>query len=435
MRIAVFGMGYVGCVSAACLTDLGHEVIGVDVNRDKLAMVREGRSPVIEPGLDALLAKGVAGGKLTVCENPAAAVAASDLSMICVGTPSRANGDLDTTYIHHVVEEIGTGLRKERSQPHVIAIRSTLLPGVLVEQVIPALERASGLRAGVGFGVCGNPEFLREGSAIDDFRRPPFTVIGQLDEASGDVVAQAYAGIGAPVFRLSLEAAAMVKYASNAFHALKVAFANEIGALCHDCGIDGLSVMKVFAQDTVLNVAPAYLRPGYAFGGSCLPKDLRALVYTAKHRDTTVPLLSSVLPSNDAHLERVPTLLMQLGKRRVALIGLSFKTGTDDLRESPLVRLAERLIGSGYRLSVVDPDVSLAAIMGKNREYMERVLPHIEQLLTTDIQAAVTAADVVIVGKRVPDLAQLKQYLRAEQSVIDLVRHDDFAPAQVLRIV
>jgi GDP-mannose 6-dehydrogenase len=427
-------MGYVGCVSAACLADLGHDIIGVDVNREKLDMIGQGRSPIVEPGLDALLAKAAAAGKLTVSGDAAEAVGQADLSMVCVGTPSRSNGDLDTSYVEHVAQEIGSGLRS-RSSRHVVAIRSTLLPGSLVKQVIPALERASGFTAGTDFGVCANPEFLREGTAIADFRNPPFTVIGEMDPASGDVVAAAYEGLGAPVHRLSLEAAAMVKYASNAFHALKVAFANEVGAFCHDSGVDGVSVMRVFAQDRVLNVSPAYLTPGYAFGGSCLPKDLRALVYAAKRSDTSVPLLSAVLPSNDVHLERVAGLVAQLGRRRVTLLGLSFKTGTDDLRESPLVRLAERLIGSGYRLRIIDPDVSLAAVMGKNRDYMERVLPHIDELLTTDLDGAVRGADVIVIGKRLPSLDEVRQLVTAEQVVVDLGRNGEFAPARQLRIV
>jgi len=435
MRIALFGLGYVGCVSAACLADMGHDVVGVDVNTDKREMVRQGRSPLIEPGLDALLSTAVSTGRLTVTGDAAQAIAGTDLSMVCVGTPSKPNGDLDTSHIEHVCAEIGTGLREKRDSRHVVAIRSTLLPGVLVQQVIPALERASGQRAGVDFGVCANPEFLREGSAIQDFKTPPFTVIGQMDDWSGQVLERAYHGIGAPVHVLSLEAAAMVKYASNAFHAVKVAFANEIGAFCRDCGIDAVSVMRVFTQDRILNVSPAYLMPGYAFGGSCLPKDLRALVYAARHRDTNVPLLSSVLPSNDVHLARVPDLVAQIGRRRVTLIGLSFKLGTDDLRESPLVRLAERLIGSGYKLTIVDPDVSLAAVMGKNREYLERVLPHIEELLTADLDVAISGADVVIIGKKIASLPELQPSLRPDHVVIDLGRHGDFAPATVIRIV
>jgi GDP-mannose 6-dehydrogenase len=435
MKIAVFGLGYVGCVSAACLADLGHDVVGVDVNRDKLEMVRQGRSPLIEPGLDALLSAATTAGRLTVTDDAAHAIAATELSMICVGTPSRPNGDLDTSYVEHVAAEIGAGLRDRTGPRHVVAVRSTLLPGVLVRQVIPALERASGLRAGTDFGVCANPEFLREGTAISDFRNPPFTVIGEMDQTSGDVAVRAYEGISGPIHRLSLEAAAMVKYASNAFHAVKVAFANEIGAFCHDCDIDGVSVMRVFAQDRVLNVSPAYLTPGYAFGGSCLPKDLRALVYAAKRSDTHVPLLSAVLPSNDAHLERVPGILAGIGRRRIALIGLSFKTGTDDLRESPLVRLAERLIGSGYQLTIVDPDVSLAAVMGKNKDYMQRVLPHIEQLLTADLEPAVRGADVVVIGKRIPSLPEVAGLLTPDQIVVDLGRNGGFEPARTLRIV
>ena len=435
MRIAVFGMGYVGCVSAACLADQGHEIVGVDVNRDKLEMIRQGRSPIVEPDLDSLLARGTLAGRLRVTDDAAQAVAETELSMICVGTPSRSNGDLDTSYVERVAEDIGSGLTRARASRHVVAIRSTLLPGSLVRQVIPALERGSGRRAGEDFGVCANPEFLREGTAIADFKSPPFTVIGEMDQASGDVVARAYDGIDAPIHRLSLEAAAMVKYASNAFHAVKVAFANEIGAFCHDAGIDGVSVMRVFVQDRVLNASPAYLLPGYAFGGSCLPKDLRALVYSAKRSDTSVPLLSAVLPSNDVHLERVPALVSQTGRRRVTLIGLSFKVGTDDLRESPLVRLAERLLGSGYRLQIVDPDVSLGAVMGKNRDYLQKVLPHIEELLTTDLRGAVRDSDVVVIGKKIPARNELEQSLTADHTVIDLGRNGDFAPARVLRIV
>jgi GDP-mannose 6-dehydrogenase len=435
MRIAVFGLGYVGCVSAACLAELGHDVVGVDVSRDKMEMIRQGRSPIVEPGLDSLLAQAIAKQRLTVTDDSARAAAETELSMVCVGTPSRANGDLDTSYVERVAEQIGAGLRRSTGSRHVVAIRSTLLPGSLVRHVIPALENASGLRADEDFGICANPEFLREGTAIDDFMHPPFTVIGHRDEASADVVARAYEGVGAPVHRVSLEAAAMVKYASNAFHALKVAFANEIGAFCHDSGVDGVSVMRVFLQDRVLNVSPAYLTPGYAFGGSCLPKDLRALVYAAKRSDTAVPLLSSVLPSNDVHLERAATLVTQMGRRRVTLIGLSFKTGTDDLRESPLVRLAERLIGAGYRLTIVDPDVSLAAVMGKNRDYMERVLPHIDELLTTDVNAAVQGAEVIIVGKRVSSFVEIAGTLTADHAVIDLGRHGEFGAARVLRVV
>ena len=427
-------MGYVGCVSAACLADLGHHVVGVDVNPQKLEMIRNGQPPIVEPGLDILLANATSEGRLTVSDDAASATNQTELSMICVGTPSRSNGDLDTSHVQRVAEQVGSGLRRSGSSRHVIAIRSTLLPGTL-RQVIPTIERASGLRAGVDFGVVANPEFLREGTAIEDFRHPPFTIIGQMDEASGDVVAKCYEGLGAPIHRLTLEAASMVKYASNAFHAMKVAFANEIGAFCHDSGVDGVSVMRVFAQDRVLNVSPAYLMPGYAFGGSCLPKDLRALIYAAKRSDTNVPLLSAVLPSNDVHLERVAGLITELGRRRVTLIGLSFKTGTDDLRESPLVRLAERLIGSGYRLRIVDPDVSLATVMGKNRDYMEKVLPHIDELLTVDMHAAARDADVIVIGKRIPSLDKLTDSLSVDHVIIDLGRNGDFAPATVRRIV
>ncbi|MDQ7065557.1 MAG: nucleotide sugar dehydrogenase [candidate division KSB1 bacterium] len=434
MKISVFGLGYVGCVSAACLADMGHEVIGVDVNPKKLDMVRRGESPIIEPGLDELLKKVVDAGQLRVTEDAEAAVLDSDVSLICVGTPSRMNGSLDTHYMDRVMEQIGGALAKT-DRFHVVTIRSTLLPGVMNEHIIPLLENTSGKKAGADFGLCINPEFLRESTAISDFRNPPFTVIGALDERSADIMEQVYADISAPVHKVDPNAASMVKYASNSFHALKVAFANEIGAICNDLGIDSQTVMHIFQQDRQLNISTAYLRPGFAFGGSCLPKDVRALLYTAKHRDVGTPLLSSILPSNDLHIQRAVDRIIAIGQRDVALIGLSFKSGTDDLRESPMVRLAETLIGKGYRLTIYDEEVSLSNLFGRNQEYIERVLPHIHELMNNDLETVASKNPVLIVGKQPKPPEKLKKLLKPEQIVLDLTGNGKWPPAQTIKIV
>lgn len=419
MKIAIFGLGYVGSVSAACLASIGHDVIGVDVDPHKLAMFRQGRSPINEPGLDALLGRMVKAGRLSVTDDTAAAVQQAEISLVCVGTPSRRNGSLESGYLERVIEQIGSAL-VGRSVYHVVAVRSTLLPGVLTSQLIPLLERASGRRVGGDLGVCVNPEFLREGSAIADFEHPPFTVIGESDRRAGDVLLGVYAHLQAPVHRVQPDEASMVKYASNNFHAIKVAFANEIGAVCRQLHIDGQQVMRVFCEDRELNISPRYLRPGFGFGGSCLPKDLRAIVYVAKDRDLTTPLLSSVLASNDAHIQRVVDTVLERRRQRVAMLGLSFKVGSDDLRESPFVRLAEELIGKGVNLRIFDPDVALSDVFGRNRAYVDEHLPHVGQLVSTDFDDVLANADVIIVGKRLPEVAQLPARLREDQTVVDL---------------
>jgi GDP-mannose 6-dehydrogenase len=338
---------------------------------------------------------------------------------VCVGTPSRRNGSLESAYLERVLEQIGTALAG-RSDYHVVAVRSTLLPGVLESRLIPLLERASGRTVGTDLGVCVNPEFLREGSAIADFEKPPFTVVGESDRQAGDALLGVYQHLEAPVHRLRPDEASMVKYASNNFHALKVAFANEIGAICRELDIDGQQVMQVFCEDRQLNISPRYLRPGFGFGGSCLPKDLRAIVYVAKERDLTTPLLSSVLASNDAHIQRVVDAVLDGGRKRVAMLGLSFKVGSDDLRESPFVRLAEELIGKGVPLRIYDPDVALGDVFGRNRAYLTEHLPHVAQQMAHDFVDVVTTAELVIVGKLLPDVRRLRELLREDQAVIDL---------------
>src|SRR5688572_14012260 len=419
MRIAIFGLGYVGSVSAACLAAAGHDVIGVDVDQHKLSLLRSGRPPVSEPGLDDLLGSGVSSGKITVTDDTAAAVRESELSLVCVGTPSRRNGSLDTTYLERVMSQIGAAL-PDRAY-HVVAIRSTVLPGVVQSTLVPLLEQASGRVAGDGFGVCVNPEFLREGSAIRDFQRPPFTLIGETDRRAGDLLQGVYAHLEAPVHRVQPDEASMVKYASNIFHALKVAFGNEIGAVCQQLGIDGQTVMRIFCEDRDLNISPRYLKPGFGFGGSCLPKDLRALVHVARELDVTAPLLVSVIPSNDAHIQRVVDVVLETRRRQVALLGLSFKVGSDDLRESPFVRLAEGLIGKGVPLRIYDPDVALGDVFGRNRAYVQDHLPHVGQLVATDFAEVIGGADVIIVAKRLAETARLPELMVPNQTVIDLV--------------
>ena len=428
MRIAVFGLGYVGSVSAACLAEAGHAITGVDVDPVKLDLIRQGRSPVTEPDLDDWLGRGVASGRITVTNDTAKAVTSSDLSLICVGTPSRRNGSLESNYLERVLEEIGTAL-KSTDAYHVVAVRSTLLPGVLVSTLIPILERASGRVAGRDVGVCVNPEFLREGSAIRDFLAAPFTIVGESDARAGDTLLGAYAHLKAPVHRLRPDEASMVKYASNAYHAVKVAFANEVGALSQQLGIDGREVMRVFCEDRDLNVSKRYLTPGFGFGGSCLPKDLRALNYVAKDRDLDTPLLSSVIPSNEEHIERTVNTVLDSGHRRVALLGLSFKNGSDDLRESPFVTLAEALIGKGLELKICDPDVTIGRLIGRNLAYIDARLPHVAQLMTEDWESAVRAAGVVVVAKKFVEPERLATLVTGEQLVIDLVGLDALTSA------
>jgi GDP-mannose 6-dehydrogenase len=420
MRVSVFGLGYVGCVSAACLADRGNEVLGVDVSREKLDMVRRGQAPVVEERIGELTAQVVRSGALRVAASAAEGVAGSDLSLVCVGTPSAPNGSLSTSYLERVAEEIGAALARKRER-HTVAFRSTMLPGTCEGLLVPILERASGKRAGADFGVCVNPEFLREGTSVRDFLDPPKTVIGELDEASGEPLLGLYAGLPGPVFRVPVKVAEITKYIDNGFHALKVGFANEIGAICRALDMDSHRAMEIFCSDTKLNISPAYLMPGFAFGGSCLPKDLRALVHLARRADVSVPVLEHVLPSNEEHLRRAFELVAATGKRKVGVFGLSFKPGTDDLRESPLVELAERLLGKGYSLRIYDANVSLSRLMGANRAYIESHLPHIGQLLSGSVDEVLDHAEVCIVGTKEP--AVVDAIGRANgRTVLDLVR-------------
>ncbi|MEJ2862303.1 nucleotide sugar dehydrogenase [Actinomycetospora flava] len=428
MKVSVFGLGYVGTVSAACLATEGHDVIGVDVNPAKLAMIGEGRTPVVEERIGDIVAEVVASGRLTVTDDVAAAIHATDLSLVCVGTPSAGNGSLDTTYLERAAREIGAALavRDDAAGRHTVVFRSTMLPGTCLGVLVPILEDASGLVAGQDFGVAVNPEFLREGTSVKDFYDPPKTVVGELDPASGDAVLSLYAGLGAPEFRVEPPVAEMTKYVDNTFHGLKIGFANEIGALARELGVDSHDVMEIFLSDTKLNISPAYLRPGFAFGGSCLPKDLRGLVHAARRHDVRVPILENVLPSNDEHIQRAFEHVAATGKRKVGVFGLAFKGGTDDLRESPLVELCERMLGKGFDLRIYDPAVVESALLGANRAFIEARLPHLRDLLVDSVQDVVDHAEVLVVGKADDDVRSALGH-GTSVPVIDLVRLPDAA--------
>lgn len=421
MKVSIFGLGYVGVVTAACLAKADFEVAGVDVTEDKVGMMNAGRCPIIEPGLDDLIREGHRKGRLGATTDATEAVLRSDISLVCVGTPSKRNGSLDLHSVEVVARQIGEALRAKNGH-HCVVLRSTVLPGTTRNLLIPALERASQKQAHRDFDVCFNPEFLREGTSIKDFYKPPFTVIGQETRRGGDAVAALYTGVDGPEQRTSYEVAEMLKYACNAYHAVKVTFANEVGVMCKSMGIDSHRVMELFALDRKLNISAAYLRPGFAFGGSCLPKDLRALMYKAKEQDVEIPVIGSALESNRLHIQRVIDHIATMKGKRLGFLGLSFKAGTDDLRESPIVPVIESLIGKGFKVAIYDADVHLASIFGANKRYIEQEIPHISTLLSTRIEDVIRESEVVVVSK--PD----KEYVEAlspyldSKTIIDLVR-------------
>jgi GDP-mannose 6-dehydrogenase len=421
LKISVFGLGYVGAVSAGCLAHDGHEVVGVDPLPTKVDLINRGQSPIIETDIGEIIAATAKAGRLRATSDPMQAIRETELSFVCVGTPSQANGNLDLRYIRRICEQIGDAL-KSKTMRHTVVIRSTILPGTMHKVVIPTLEEFSGKKAGVDFGVCSNPEFLREGSAVKDFRCPPKTVIGELDQASGDTLAALYQTLDAPLIRTDLETAEMIKYVDNSWHALKIGFANEIGNLCKSLGLDAHQVMKIFCQDRKLNISPAYLLPGFAFGGSCLPKDLRALSYQAKTHDLQLPILTSILPSNEMQISRGLQLIVEKGHTRVGILGFSFKAGTDDLRESPLIEIIERLLGKGYDLRIYDKNVNIASLVGANRDFILNHIPHISKLMVGDIDAVLAHAETVVIGNKDPDFNGVPERLRKGQLLVDFVR-------------
>jgi GDP-mannose 6-dehydrogenase len=420
-RVSVFGLGYVGVVTASCLAKDGHQVVGVDLNATKVDLINAGMSPIVEEGTLPLIQEAVHQGRLRATRDAGEAVAASEVSLICVGTPSQLNGNLDLTYVRRVSEQIGEAL-KSKKEFHVVVCRSTVLPGTMRKIIIPALEQCSSKRAGADFGVCNNPEFLREGTAVDDFYHPPKIVIGEADARTGDIMASLYEGIVAPMIRTDIETGEMIKYADNVWHALKICFANEIGNICKAMGFDSHRVMDAFCQDTKLNLSPYYLKPGFAFGGSCLPKDVRALTYKARTLDLELPVLNSILPSNNRQIAEAFRMISSLGRQRVGILGLSFKPGTDDLRESPMVELVERLLGKGYEVLIYDENVRLANLMGANRDYILNHIPHIAPLLADSAEKVLAHAQTLVVGNKAPEFVRLVQEAENGQVVLDLAR-------------
>jgi GDP-mannose 6-dehydrogenase len=421
MNVSVFGLGYVGSVSAASFAEDGHTVIGVDVNPEKVASLNAGHSPIVEQELDALIESNIANGRLRATTSTADAVRATDLSLICVGTPSRKNGSLDLAYLERVAEQIGEALRTKDAY-HVVVVRSTVLPGTTHEVVIPALERTSGKKYGNGFGVTVNPEFLREGTAINDFRHPPLTLVGHNYRSDAEPTQALYAKVDAPFVATTIRTAEMIKYASNTWHALKVTFANEVGNLCKRLKIDSHEVMDIFCRDQKLNLSSYYMKPGFAFGGSCLPKDVRAMQYRAKELDLDMPVIQSILGSNQLQIQHAIEEIVDTGKKRVGLLGFSFKAGTDDLRESPIVILAEALLGKGFSLRIYDQSVSIARLVGANRDYINTQIPHLSSLLCESIDDVLDGSDVIVVGNAAAEFSSALTRTRKDQIVFDLVR-------------
>ena len=421
MNISIFGLGYVGCVTAACLAKAGHIVLGVDINEDKVSAINAGRSPIIEKGVGELFSEGNRLGRLRATTDSVKAVLDTEVSLVCVGTPSNGNGSLDLKGLETVSQQIGEALGR-KSRYHCVIFRSTVLPGTVRNTLIPILGKTSKREVHADFDVCFNPEFLREGSAVSDFHSPPFTIIGQSTEKGGAVATHLYASVDAPIEPTTYEVAEMVKYACNSFHALKVSFANEIGILCKNLGMDSHRVMQLFALDKKLNISSAYLMPGFAFGGSCLPKDLRALLYKAKELDVNVPVLSSVLESNHVHIQRVINWILGTRRKRIGILGLSFKPGTDDLRESPVVTLVETLIGKGCQVRIYDSEVLLSRIFGANKTFIEQELPHVSSLMCSDIGEVLDEAELVVVCKLTKEFDEALIPYLGKKTILDLVR-------------
>jgi len=421
MRISIFGLGYVGAVSAGCLAQSGHTVVGVDPTQVKVDLINSGKTPIIEKDIGETIAEAVREKKLLATTSVDDAIANTEMSWICVGTPSEMNGSLDLRYVRRVCEQIGAAIARKKDY-HVVVARSTMLPGSMRNVVIPTLEQSSGLKAGVDFGVCINPEFLREGTAVYDFYNPPKTVIGELDSKSGDQLQSIYSQLTAPLIRTNIETAEMVKYTDNVWHALKVGFANEIGNIAKRLGIDGHKVMDIFCQDTKLNLSPYYMKPGFAFGGSCLPKDVRALTYKGRSVDLDLPILNAILPSNERQIEHGVRMVMEKNHRKVGILGISFKAGTDDLRESPMVELVERLLGKGYELRIYDRNVSLASLVGANRDYILNRIPHISKLMVERVDDVLAFAETIVIGNGAEEFRAVPDRLKPGQVVVDLVR-------------
>jgi len=421
MKISIFGLGYVGAVSAGCLAKDGHEVIGVDPSETKVSLINAGNTPIIEKDIGSIISKAVTEGVLTATTNCRNAVLNSSISLICVGTPSESNGSLDLKYVRRVCEEIGEVI-KEKDEFHIVVIRSTMLPGTMAEIVQPALEKASGKKSGNGFGLCINPEFLRESTAVYDYYNPPKTVVGASDEKTLNKILSIYGHLPGPKIGTDLATAEMVKYTDNVWHALKVSFANEIGNISKKVGVDSHKVMDIFCQDLKLNISSYYMKPGFAFGGSCLPKDVRALVYKANTLDVNTPILSSILASNENQINIGLNLITEKNKKKIGILGFSFKAGTDDLRESPLVEVIERLIGKGYDIKLFDENVNLASVVGANKDYILNHIPHIAKLMCQSIDEVIKHGEVIVIGNGDKNFSDAIKTVDDDKFVIDLVR-------------
>jgi GDP-mannose 6-dehydrogenase len=427
MRVAVFGLGYVGTVTAAGLSSRGHRVVGVDVDELKVEAIRHGRSPVVEPGIDDAIASGVAAGTLTATTDARVALDKADLSLICVGTPSAPNGDTDLTYVSRALADLRDAMAEAEPPAtgfHSVVMRSTVPPGTGADVVAPVFAEEL-LPDGWSVGTAMCPEFLREGCGVEDFFAPPFVVVGTDDERTRAALSELFAFLGQDIHQVEVGTAEALKYACNAFHATKVSFANEMARVFRSRGVDTREVMQIFCEDHKLNISPYYLRPGFAFGGSCLPKDLRALLYKAKTVDVSLPILAAILPSNERQIERGVQAVIEQGSKRVSVLGLSFKAGTDDLRESPVVELTERLIGKGYDLRIYDSNVRLASIHGANRDYILNRIPHISRLMTESLDEALDHADTVVIGNAAPEFGDVPKRLSDRQTLIDFVRVTD----------
>jgi len=420
VEISIFGLGYVGTVCGACLAKTGHNIVGVDVSDHKVELINEGRAPIVEAGLSELMAEVVAAKKLRASKDSRTAVLESEVSIVCVGTPSRSDGSLDTRYLEQVCQEIGNAL-KDKGDYHLVVIRSTILPGAVMEVLLPILESASGKKVGEDFGLAMNPEFLRESTAIADFYEPEMTVIGEYDKRSGDMLEKLYENIDAPIVRQTIEIAEMIKYTCNVWHATKVGFANEIGSIAKQVGVDGRTVMGIVCEDKKLNISSYYMKPGFAFGGSCLPKDVRALTHLGRHLDVELPILDSLMESNKSHINNGFKVISNIGKKKIGFLGISFKAGTDDLRESPLVELVEKLYGKGYDLKIYDENVDYARLHGANRDYIEYVIPHVSNLLDSDIEAVIDHAEIIVVGNASEEFKEVVEREHEDKIVVDLV--------------
>ncbi len=420
MDISIFGLGYVGTVCGVCLAKNGHNIVGVDVSDHKIQLINDGLPPIVEAGLTELIQQVVQEKKLSASKDHRSAVLDSDISIVCVGTPSRSDGSLDTQYLEQVCDQIGKAL-KDKDDYHLVVIRSTVLPGTVMGELLPILESASGKKVGVDFGLAMNPEFLRESTAIEDFYDPEMTVIGEFDKRSGDILESIYEGIDSPVMRNTIEIAEMIKYTCNVWHATKVAFGNEIGSISKEIGIDGREVMDIVCKDKKLNISSYYMRPGFAFGGSCLPKDVRALTHLGRQLGVKTPVISNLMHSNESHVDNGFKIVSAAGKKKIGFLGISFKAGTDDLRESPLVELVERLHGKGYEVKIYDKNVDYARLHGANKDYIENVIPHVAGLLEQDIEQVIDHAEVIVVGNSSEEFSNVVERANGSKVLVDLV--------------